>query len=185
LIPYRHLKCGLRHQITWKNFSHDHGCPRCSDKEVPSTDYIRRIFATRGYEVPDGFVYINKEVKVPYLCKTCETEWETCWNDFREGHGCPTCSGCAKPTVEYLRFLFDRRGYDLLSEEYVNARSGLVFFCRSCQEDRQITWMAFRQGQGCRVCGYARLGQYAKARRLQRDLRRLNNFLSKRRDPSN
>jgi hypothetical protein len=178
LIPYRHLKCGLRHQITWKNFSRGHGCPRCADKEVPSTEYIRRIYLTRGYEVPEDFVYTHKEVKIPYFCRTCKTNWATCWNDFREGHGCPTCAGCAKPTIEYLRLLFDRRGYDLLTDEYRNARSELVFWCRRCGQERRTTWLAFRQGQGCRVCGYARLSQYAKARRLRRDLQSIKNFLS-------
>ena len=184
LIPYTHLMCGLKHRITWKNFSHGHGCPRCADKEVPSTEYIRRVFSARGYDVPVEFVYTNKEVKVPYVCRACETEWATSWNDFRNGHGCPTCAGCAKPTLAYLRLMFERRGYDLLTEKYVNARSILVFWCRACREERRTTWLAFRQGQGCRVCGYARLGQYAKARRLQRDLRRISNFLNEQRDRS-
>jgi hypothetical protein len=99
-------------------------------------------------------------------------------DDFRDGHGCPKCSGCAKPTLEFLRFLFDQRGYDLRSATYVNARSPLIFWCRKCQAERQITWMAFRQGQGCKKCGYARRSQQANERRRANEIRRIKQYLT-------
>jgi hypothetical protein len=69
-IPYTH-RCGFKWAISYANFQTGYGCPRCSDNEIPSSDYIRKSFATAGYDVGKGFVYQGAHEKIPHYCRRC------------------------------------------------------------------------------------------------------------------
>jgi hypothetical protein len=169
-IPYTHT-CGFRGSISYANFQSGYGCPRCSNTEIPSSDYVRKAFATAGYDVGEDFLYQGAHEKIPYYCRRCRRSWAIKWNDFQQGHGCPGCAGNAKPILPFLRMVFGVRGYILLSEEYVNCNTKLAYWCCECMEERRRSWNHFKRGVGCRIRGYARLTKRAQERRSRRDLR--------------
>jgi hypothetical protein len=175
-IPYTHTVCGYQGTVRFGNFlRHPETCLRCNNKERITTEFIVAIYARDGLIVKPRWKYTHKEDKVPYTCSTCGMEHSTAWNDFRNGHGCPSpgcCGdkGCRKPTIKWLAAQFEQEGYILRTKEYINARSPLVFWCTRCETDRTTTWLAFRQGQGCAKCGYVRRDV---KRRAEGDLRRL------------
>lgn len=81
-------------------------------------------------------------------------------------------SKCAKeiqkPKWEDIVKLFDARGYILLSDKYVNARTKLQYICPNHQEYgvQRITYNNLKQGYGCKYCGEERR---ANSRRLSFD----------------
>ena len=63
-----------------------------------------------------------------------------------------------KPKWEDIETLFKDRGYILLSNEYVNAKTKLEYICPAHQEygPQYITYNNLKQGFGCKYCGIER-----------------------------
>lgn len=56
-----------------------------------------------------------------------------------------------KKTIEEIRKFVEKRGYELLSKEYVNAHTKMEFRCIE-KHKFKITWSYFQQGIRCPVC---------------------------------
>ena len=84
-IPYEHRPCGRRHQISWRTFKAGRGCPRCANVESPSTDYVREMYAAKGFVVPANFAYVNGHEPIPYACRKCGNDHATSWQNFCDG----------------------------------------------------------------------------------------------------
>lgn len=56
-----------------------------------------------------------------------------------------------KLTYEFVRNKFEERGYTLLSREYINSGSTLLYKCKNGHE-RSVTWDRFKQGVSCSKC---------------------------------
>ena len=56
-----------------------------------------------------------------------------------------------KPSYNYVKDCFERKGYTLLSTEYINNRTKLLYICPRGHE-HSITWHSFNNGCICRIC---------------------------------
>lgn len=58
-------------------------------------------------------------------------------------------------TYDKVKKFFENKGYILLTEEYINAHSPLLYICKKHPDIIQtIKWNKIQQGQGCKKCGY-------------------------------
>lgn len=69
-----------------------------------------------------------------------------------------------KYTIEEVKSLFEKRGYLLLEEEYVNAHTKMKYICPNHSEHiQEITFSRFKNlGNGCWYCSYEKRGANLK-----------------------
>lgn len=63
-----------------------------------------------------------------------------------------------KYTIEYVKTVFESKGYTLLSTEYKNNKSPLKYNCPKHGE-KEINFSSILSGQGCSQCGHSRAGK--------------------------
>jgi len=79
-------------------------------------------------------------------------QWKATWDGIRHNKSwCPTCAGLTKPTIEFIQFHAESNQGLLLSDEYVNNHSKLLW---QCKEGHQwaATWNNVRSGKWCPNC---------------------------------
>ena len=92
-----------------------------------SFTFIKKEFEKHGYILLENG-YINAHTKLHYICPKGHKHSIT-WNHWREGHRCPYCASQGQPDIDQIRCSFEKEGYELLSKEYVNARTKLKYIC--------------------------------------------------------
>jgi len=94
--------------------------------------------------------YKGRDKKLKFQCDKGHV-YETTWNSFRQGNGCPVCSGHAKPTIEFVKEFAQSFDYIILSDKYINAHSKLNVKCDKGHEYK-VTWANFSKGRKCPKC---------------------------------
>lgn len=163
-ICNEHKEEGVQY-ITYDNLRSGKGCKYCAierrvDAQRLDFEIIKKAFENVGLELissPED--YKNKRSKLKYRClKHSNIIQETTYDSIRQGHGCYLCgneSVAKKQTYDYefVKQEFDKRGYELLSKEYVSCKEYLEYRCSNHPDHIQrITFDAFYRGQGCRFC---------------------------------
>ena len=64
-------------------------------------------------------------------------------------------------TYELVKMQFDKSGYTLLSDVYINNRSKLNYLCPLGHKG-SITYADFKYGNGCSICAYRKVGEKIK-----------------------
>lgn len=72
--------------------------------------------------------YINSKTKLKIQCPHGH-EYETIWNVWQRGFGCPECSCNKRKTIDEARGLFGKENHVLLSKEYKNNKQKLKYVC--------------------------------------------------------
>ena len=69
-----------------------------------------------------------------------------------------------RPTIEDLKIKFQMRGYALISNNYVNARSDLEYICNKHKDNgsQTIKYYNFKTGYGCKYCGFEKTAQKSR-----------------------
>lgn len=63
-----------------------------------------------------------------------------------------------KITYDKVKEVFEGKGYILLTQEYINPFSPLMYICKKHPDKIQKTnWNKIQQGSGCRECGYEKV----------------------------
>jgi hypothetical protein len=112
-------------------------------------DLMKSKFEREGYIYLDA-EYKNSKTKLKYRCSKGH-EHSMNWDSWKDGHRCPSCYGNTKPTLEQVIESFNKEGYNLLSKEYVNAKTKLYYVC-SKGHKHSIRWNNWKQGQRCLYC---------------------------------
>jgi hypothetical protein len=63
-----------------------------------------------------------------------------------------------KLDYDFIKNLFEERGYKLLSKEYINNKSKLSYVC-SQGHNRDIMFKDFKRGKGCLICSIDRISK--------------------------
>lgn len=94
--------------------------------------------------------YINNRTKLALICSAGH-EYMVCWDKWQQGRRCPYCAKNSKLSYDFVKKQFEKEGYVLLSEEYVNAQQKLDFICPNGHR-HNITWGMFQTGNRCVDC---------------------------------
>jgi len=135
-------------------------CPICPrrNKGKPARltiEEMRQIASERGGECRSES-YLNCNTKLKWRCAEGH-EWEAKPGSVKHGTWCPVCAGTQKLTLKSLQEEAKSRGGRLLSTEYVDSHSSLLWKCKEGHK-----WEAaaskIRYGTWCPQCaGKARL----------------------------
>ena len=120
---------------------------------------ILDIDECRDYALKEGFLLLNKKWKMKTFKLTlihidCGRKFKMRWSEFERGRRCSRCSGKLKPTLKEILSFCKNKGYKLLSKEYKNANTKILFRHLVCGYEFRTTWAAFKsnKGLGCSKC---------------------------------
>lgn len=153
---------GHRHSMNWNNWKQGQHCPACVGKIVKrSIKEIKAIFANRGYKCLDT-EYLDGLQKLNYICPEGHKSSMNSSN-FLRGRKCPICSmknrlQKRRKDINEVRQFFEKAGYELLTENYVNSNTKLKYLCPKRHEN-SMTWDNFRAGYRCPTCQRKVLGE--------------------------
>src|SRR5579859_7234348 len=95
--------------------------------------------------------YVNVNTKISYICSCGRTTKTTFKSFLANKHHCKNCrSNHLKCTYEEVKSRFTKHGCELLSTEYINSNSILVYRCK-CGKISKTTLRGFKKC--CRECG--------------------------------
>jgi hypothetical protein len=137
---------------TWCPF-----CPRPNKGRAArlTIDEMKQIATARGGQCLSE-TYVNGATKLKWRCAE-DHEWEAQPTQVKRGTWCPDCAGTKKLSLELLQDEARRHGGKLLSTEYLDSHSPLLW---ECQEGHrwEATAAKVRYGTWCPQCaGKARL----------------------------
>lgn len=137
------------HSITYHDFQRGYGCNICYGNKKLTIEFIRGEFEKRGCKLISD-EYINNHAKLNYICKNNHNH-SISYNNFRQGYRCDICYGNKKHTIEFIREEFEKQGYKLLSDEYINNKTKLQYICDK-GHNHSIKYNSFQGGHGCPYC---------------------------------
>lgn len=145
------IQCPKGHQYdgTFINFKQGKRCPYCSGNKL-NYGVVKDHVESQGYKLLSS-EFKGRKYKLLMRCPDGH-EYETTWDNFRNGHRCPTCaSNKIKYTYEEVKEYIENFDYKLLSKEYINTQTHLLVMCPS-EHSYEVTFNNFRIGKRCPVC---------------------------------
>lgn len=99
--------------------------------------------------------YINARTPLNYICE-CGNPSTVRWDDFRKGKRCRKCgtkksNSSKKYNYSYVREVFGKEGYLLLSRSYNNNKEKLNYICQN-NHTSSISFDSFLRGNRCNTC---------------------------------
>lgn len=171
-MVFEHMSCGYIFKMCWRDFNSNHGCPKCGGKVSLSLRQVKK------YSKDEGYVVLSKEFlgaknKIKFKHVFCGYKFEMVWSSFYSAkQRCPYCAGVAKPTIEFCKKQAKNRGYDILDNEYTNAKTKMSFIHKKCSSVTVMSWSSFyTKKSGCRRCnqsaGEEKIEQYLIKNKLK------------------
>lgn len=114
-----------------------------------SYEFVKRAFEYDRYILLEKD-YTNAYVKMRYRCPNGHKH-KISWNKWKNGRRCPYCCGHTPIDLAYVKNSFEKEGYTLLANEYVNNTQKLNFVCQNGHK-HNITWHSWKQGRRCGCC---------------------------------
>lgn len=112
-------------------------------------EFVRERFEKENYILLTK-KYINSVTPLDYVCPK-NHEGSIIWSSWRCGHRCAKCAGLKKLTVSFIREEFEKEGYILLTEEYINSKVSLEYICPKGHR-WSISWNNWQRGYRCPRC---------------------------------
>ncbi len=110
---------------------------------------IRNSFENDGY-VLLTVEYTNCSQKLEYVCPN-NHKHSISWDNWKQGHRCPYCAGQGRPTIDFVRYVFEKEGYKLLTTKYINSDNQLSYACPHGHR-HTMRWNNWRIGRRCPSC---------------------------------
>lgn len=146
-----------------------YGCQKCThQKKVNQTlleyDFIKTKIEEQGHKLLSD-KYINSRSDLLIECEI-HGKFTTCWTEFNSkiknnNNGCPRCgiesvNKDRKLSYEFVKECIETQGHTIVSENYKNCLSKLIFYCLRHGE-MHTTWNQFNNSikggfNGCRKC---------------------------------
>lgn len=140
---------GHKGSITWNNWQQGKRCPVCVGVKKHTTEFIRSEFEKEDWKLISE-KYINNIALLDCICSKGHVGTIT-WANWTQGIRCPVCAGNKKHTIEFIKSEFEKKGWTLVSKEYINAYSKLEYVCPNGHHG-VITWGSWQQGTDCSIC---------------------------------
>lgn len=149
--------------INYNNFKSGHGCKKCGREKISSKQKlllydVNKEFEKKGLRLLEK-TYINAKTKLRFECPIHQDfEQKITYDSLMHGGGCKKCSinrarENMKYSFEYVQKQFEKHGYTLLDETYLNSHSKLRYKCNT-HPDKELftTYNRLQQGNGCPYC---------------------------------
>ena len=144
---------------TFASFKRGYRCKKCAaDKIKVPYGRVKTEIESLGYKLLSND-YVDNKTKLLCLCPK-HGEFKKKYNSIQQGQGCPKCGRerigeKQKLSYDFIKSEFEKRGYTLVSKEYIGSNSKLDYVCRKHKDKgiQSITYNSIQQGQGCYFCG--------------------------------
>lgn len=122
-------------------------------KKLTIEDAVALASAKGGQLISN--VYINSRTRLIWKCSDpLHSEWLATYNTIQQGRWCPCCATDKRRlTLTDAQRLANLRGGGLISTEYLNAQTNLLWSCGN--EDHPAWWTSYshiKQGSWCPAC---------------------------------
>ena len=99
--------------------------------------------------------YIHSHLKLEYICDNNHHS-SISWTNFQSGYRCKYCSYSNrsiknKHTLNFVKILFEKENYTLLTTEYHNNKQQLEYICDKGHKNT-INFNMFSRGRRCKQC---------------------------------
>ena len=111
--------------------------------------FVKESFEKEGYTLLSK-EYRNNSQKLEYVCSEGHHH-KVSWGDWKRGNRCYYCHGNIKPTIEFIRSEFEKEGFTLLTNKYINNRKKLDYICPN-GHIHNTTWKGWYIGNRCPYC---------------------------------
>ena len=112
-------------------------------------NFVKDVFAKKGWKLISS-EYKNNKDKLKCICPNGHVQYKRL-NDFLSGYGCLRCVGHEKLTIIHIKKEFEKRGWTLLENTYVNNKTNMKCICPSGHVQYK-SWNTFTKGAGCAIC---------------------------------
>jgi len=147
------FKCpnGHTHKIAFSCWRKGQRCAKCTyDSLRLDLEYVKKSFEKERYILVDDY-YINSLTKIALICPNGHNIQMT-WSNWKKGHRCKYCAKNVRFNIEFIKESFEKEGYTLLSDEYVNNHTKLDYIC-SKSHKHSITFTDwYNGGYRCPTC---------------------------------
>jgi len=142
---------GHRESTTWNKFQQGIHCAVCAGNKRKTIEHVRQMFIKEKYTLLSN-EYKNAHTKLFYICPEGH-KGSINWSRFQRGNRCGECVGVVDPKRKLLMIkqCFEKEGYQLLANQYVNPSIKLEYLCPKGHRG-MIRWNSFRQGNRCAEC---------------------------------
>jgi hypothetical protein len=112
-------------------------------------EYVKNYIESLRYKLLSTGYSNNKEL-LDVICPNGHN-WKVSFNAFVRNRRCMKCSGKEKHSIDEIRQNFEKEGYTLLSENYVNNKTKLHLRCPK-GHDWEVRYDVFLSGNRCLEC---------------------------------
>jgi hypothetical protein len=152
--------------ITWGDWHSGRRCNICSTEKGAKKRRMDFSVIKENFE-KDGFhlittenQYKNCDQRLDCICSNGH-EHSISWHNWKNGWRCPYCSGNARKTIEEVRSGFEKHGYILATNIYINCHTKLPLICPNGHE-WSISWNNWGKGTRCPRCSDAGVSKWEK-----------------------
>ena len=153
-----HLKwrCSENHEwnASFNNVKNNgSGCPNCAGNAMCGIEECHEFAISKGWECLSD-VYINSKSHLKWRCSNGH-EWNACFDNVKNvGNGCPNCAGNAMCVIEECHEFAISKGWECLSDVYINCMTHLKWRCSENHEWNASFNNVKNVGRGCPNCLY-------------------------------
>ena len=146
---------GHKHFIRLHSWNNGNRCKICgiesrANKQRLSLDFIKSEFEKEGYQLLTT-EYINNKQKLYYICSSGHN-YSIKWRDWQRGCRCHYCYiNKIKLTFDFIKFEFEKEGYQLLTTEYKSSCQKLDYICQNGHR-HSISRDDWQHGSRCPTC---------------------------------
>jgi 5-methylcytosine-specific restriction endonuclease McrA len=153
-------KCSGVGECSFKYFKISKQCKECGKKEIGnknrlSYESIKTEFASVGCTLLEED-YKNAHTPMKYIC-VCGHESKITYTHFKSGQRCINCRNnkiaekLRKYSIEEIKSDFEKEGYTLLEEDYINYTKSMRYICSRGHKNK-TSLASFYNNRRCKEC---------------------------------
>lgn len=123
--------------IRWNTWQQGSRCQQCAGLIKKTLEFVKHEFEKEGFILLNS-EYLSNRQELDFICPN-NHKHHISWSSWNAGHRCPYCAGVGKPTIEFIKLKFEKEGYTLLTDKYINTKQKLKYICPSGHR-HQVTW---------------------------------------------
>lgn len=146
ICPNGHL-----YNVSFDKWKSGRRCLCQTGKSRITFEKIKKCFEDRSYVLLSTECTSTKQY-LDYICPNGHKHSIRA-DHFMNGHGCPYCAGRPVLNIKVIREEFEKDGYVLLTDEYINSSQKLYYICPNGHK-HYITWANWKTGYRCPECAH-------------------------------